>query len=528
MTLKSNVTTLKPPANAQSAPGDFVAQWMEARGAYPLYAALAVQFNLAPLPHPAGELPPLRPTRDVFDGDLKWLEAIDDKVRAFQIRQLPSEVLNASEESLRAFLHRQLHKAEKTTADRDKIDLLLVQYFALCAPEELYRKDIHLKDVAAVLQPVLAGADATPLEWCEPLDQILEKIAHCESLRDMMESGLLEQGRLLKDSAGAMFYDPAALVAFCRFNFLLRRAFIRMLHADLSAIRQAVEALDAAGVKTVDCRRAGFSAAETTTQLRYYTENWKQPFHKDYTETSVSRAFEQLLALRADLEEALARKQSGDAAHTEVSKVSQPEVKQAASPSRPTAPSSKPPAPSTPPSAPASKSSDVAIPAKPAATSLPAVPVTEKVGTTATSDAPVPPTGAVDSEKCLEAIWEQLIAAPPSRGRSMSTVVLEDTKVLLSSWEVAAFVAEGDQEAEDLRRAVVARALLAVATDQRKRSGDLNQLASAMTLAKSEVSYFQGRVEQAKRAKNTEAAVNLGISTKRLLSFIEEAEKLQP
>ena len=131
-------------------------------------------------------------------------------------------------------------------------------------------------------------------------------------------------------------------------------------------------------------------------------------------------------------------------------------------------------------------------------------------------------------EKCLEAIWEQLIAAPPSRGRSMSTVVLQDTKVLLSSWEVAAFVTEGGSEAEDLRRAVVARALLAVGTDQRKRSGDFSQLASALLLAKSEVSYFQGRVEQAKRAKNTEAAVNLGISTKRLLSFIEEAEKLQP
>ena len=41
----------------------------------------------------------------------------------------------------------------------------------------------------------------------------------------------------------------------------------------------------------------------------------------------------------------------------------------------------------------------------------------------------------------------------------MSTVVLQDTKVLLSSWEVAAFVTQGDQEAEDLRRAVVARAL---------------------------------------------------------------------
>jgi hypothetical protein len=127
----------------------------------------------------------------------------------------------------------------------------------------------------------------------------------------------------------------------------------------------------------------------------------------------------------------------------------------------------------------------------------------------------------------METIWEQLIAAPPSRGRSMSTVVLQDTKVLLSSWEVTAFVSEGDQDAEDLRRAVVARALLAVAADRRKRSGDESALGPALTFARSEVSYFQGRVEQSKKAKNTEAAVNLGISTKRLLSFIEEAEGLQ-
>ena len=162
-----------------------------------------------------------------------------------------------------------------------------------------------------VLQPVLIEADAAPLDWCEPLEQILKTLDDCHSLRDMMEHGLLEQGRLLKDSAGDMFYDPAALVAFCRFNFSLRRAFIRMLHADLNAVKTAVDTLEAAGVKSVDCRRAGFSAAETTARLRYYSENWRQPFHKDYTESSVSRAFEQLLALRADLEEAVARMHDG-------------------------------------------------------------------------------------------------------------------------------------------------------------------------------------------------------------------------
>lgn len=530
MTNKPEVTVMNPPSGQNPGAGssDFASQWKEARLAYPLYAALATQFNVSPLPFPADEFPPPRPTRQLFDSTLLWQDEIDEKVRAYQIRQLPSETLNASEESLRAFAIRQLRKPNKTTADRDKIDLLLVQYFALCAPEELYREEIKLEDVARVVRPVLAEADATPLEWCQPLDEILNTLDNCHSLRDMMERGLLEQGRLLKESAGPMFYDPAALVAFVRFNFLLRRAFIRLLHADLSAVQRAVESLDAAGIKTVDCRRAGFSAAETTAQLRHYCENWRQPFHKDYTESSVSHAFEQLLALRADLEEALGHPQPAYfPAASRTSKSLAPET-QFDSGKQATPISSVPPPAAvevSPPTGPAPGNGETS-----ASTVSPAAPSQAPADQPAKPSAQTPasPTAAPEMEKCLEAIWEQLIAAPPSRGRSMSTVVLHDTKVLLSSWEVAAFVAEGGQEAEDLRRAVVARALVAVGMDRRKRSGESNALASALLLARSEVSYFQGRVEQAKRAKNVEAAVNLGISTKRLLSVIEEGEKLQP
>ena len=154
---------------------DLAARWAEARLAYPLYAALAAQFGLAPLPHPEKELPPVRPTRSVFEQDMKWLDDIDERVLAYQIRQLSPNILNSNEATLRAVIHRQLRKPDKTTIDRDKIDLLLVQYFALCAPEELYRGEISLKDVARVLQPVLLEADATPLEWCEPLETILRQ-----------------------------------------------------------------------------------------------------------------------------------------------------------------------------------------------------------------------------------------------------------------------------------------------------------------------------------------------------------------
>lgn len=514
----------KPPATSSPRPDQLAMQWEEARLTYPIYCALAMQFNLAPLPYRDGELPPARPTRAIFERHMQWLEAVDEKALAYQLRQIPPSVLNASEEGLRSLVHRQLRKPNKTTADRDKIDLLLVQYFAMRATEDLLHKEIALADVARALQPVLSEADATPLEWCEPLEAILEKARNCHSLRDLMEGGLLEQGRLVKDSAGAMFYDPAALVAFCRFNFLVRRAFIRMLHADLRAVREAIDALEAKGTKTIDCRRAGFSAAETTLQLRHFCENWRQPFQKDYTQSSVTRAFEQLLAVRADLEDALGIKPPPDPAvavpaiQSKSNRPPAPSSAQAASQSKP-----KPPAVAT---APPLQQKRGEVPNQKMAEPQVASPV-KKSAVDVESETPSLSASVADAEKCMEAIWEQLIAVPPSRGRSMSTVILQDTKVLLSSWEVSAFVAEGGQEAEDLRRAVTARAMLALATDRKKRSGDEGPLNAALALARDEVSYFQGRVEDAKKAKNTEAAVNLGISAKRLLSFMEEAEKLQ-
>jgi hypothetical protein len=97
---------------------------------------------------------------------------------------------------------------------------------------------------------------------------------------------------------------------------------------------------------------------------------------------------------------------------------------------------------------------------------------------------------------------------------------------LLSSWEVAAFVSEDGGAAEDLRRAVVARALITAATENAKETGNATGMDKALSVARVEVSRLQERVDVAKQAKDTEAAVNLGISTKRLLSALDEAEKL--
>jgi hypothetical protein len=103
----------------------------------------------------------------------------------------------------------------------------------------------------------------------------------------------------------------------------------------------------------------------------------------------------------------------------------------------------------------------------------------------------------------------------------MSTVTLGDARVLLSAWEVNAFVSEGGQLSEDLRRAVAARALVALAREEQKQSGSSANLDAAVALGRDEMTYLQRRVDEAQRMKNTEAAVNLGISARRLLSAME-------
>jgi hypothetical protein len=461
-------------------------QWAEVRSVFPIYLALAKQLEIAiPFPQESRNLPE-KPSLELFKQAQNWLDGLDSRVLVHQLRHLLQQTtLNASETGLRALIQRHLRKPSKTNIDRDKIDFLLVQYFALCAPAKIYHKQIELEDTAAVMKPVLGDTDTAPLAWCAPLEKIITSLKTFRGLRDMLKTNFIAEGRKVKEAAGGMFYDPSALLSFIRFNFLLRRTLIELMHADLIAIRTGLTQLETAGTRTIDCHHSGLSTSEPLAKITQLADDWKQPFQKDYTERTVNETFEKLLNLRADVEKALEQLAAKSA-------------KPAAS--RTTAPATKSAPPAKTPAKPAK-----AAPAKPAEPE-------EDAG--------------VDFENCLEQIWEQLIATPPTRGRSMTTVKIGRARILMSSWEVSAFVSEDGPAADDLRRAVVARAMLTSATEAAKETGNATGLDRALSVARVEVSRLQERVDVAKQAKDTEAAVNLGISTKRLLSALDEAEKL--
>src|SRR6267378_1334051 len=77
------------------------------------------------------------------------------------------------------------------------------------------------------------------------------------------------------------------------------------MHADLIAIRAGLSQLQSAGIRMIDCHHFGLSASEPLTKISAMAEEWKQPFQREYTERSVSQAFDKLLGLRADVEQAL-------------------------------------------------------------------------------------------------------------------------------------------------------------------------------------------------------------------------------
>jgi hypothetical protein len=489
--VNKTITTLNLPAPSK-ADGAKQGQWEELRSVFPIYVALAKQLQLEIPIAQNKRILPEKLDPDLFDQIPKWLDVMDQQVMVHQLRHLlQMTTLNASESGLRALIMRHLRKTSKTTTDRDKADFLLVQYFALTAPPKIYHKQIELGDVANVLRPVFGEVDSTPLPWCAPLENMILALRGFKGLRDMLQTNFIEQGRRVKETAGGMFYDPSAMLAFIRFNFLMRRTLIELMHADLIYIRGGLSNLQNAGAKTIDCNSLGLGKAEPIDKLQQMTDEWKQPFQKEYTERTVNQAFEKLLGLRADVERAI-EKVMGKAPTAPV--IPEPVA------------ASKKNLPSAAPTAPAAK-------------------VKEKPETTAAKHADVGGI-ALDFETCMEQIWEQLISAPPSRGRSMTTVKLGAVRLLMSSWEVAAFVSEDGPAAEDLRRAVVARALLSSNLESAKETGNATGLDRALTIARVEVSRLQERVEAAKQAKDTEAAVNLGISTKRLLSALDEGEKI--
>jgi hypothetical protein len=571
---------------------EVAAYWREARKLYTVYSSLLERFALGLMPSKELESPIDRTDPESVQNIQQWFEQMDERVHVHQLRQLLQTSRLGTEDNLRALVNHHLEKETKSDSDRDKVDFLLVQYLSSCAPPGFYDRDVEFEEVAQVLEPILGEVGLHPPSWLEPLNDAAKGLDAMHSLRDLLGEGILEQMRQLKTSSGQMYFGPTALVATARVNFLVRRTFVRLIAADLHAIRFSINELEQRGIRTVNCVRAGLGPQETLENLRQICQEWKKPFRAAY---AAGQNFKELIEIRGAVEEALALAPAKGTAVPAGSDFSQAATPPAAieapvngAPRAPEAPRSpvseaiasfaqqlKPapvqlaplpmgtpppmPAPAPPPpvhesipekkiemptAAPPQRSTVVSVPEKisplPEKTAAPVV-TPEKVippgRPVLTPDRPIPaptpvplvttPTPIAVAD--LQAIQQRIpaeLANNNVKTPAVSSVTIGNLKIVLATWEVAAYLKGGDETSETLQRSVAARAFLGAQMDVRKRGGSGTDLRSAIHVAKYESAKIQARVSVAKQNNDFDNTVNLAATSKRLLVVIEEAEKL--
>lgn len=299
------------PSQPETPAPDLAAVWATIQRLYPMYAELAREF-VVDLPGCAAELESGTdcPSAEAVEQGQVWLQQMDELIQVHQLRQFLQTSSTVDPVSIAALLQHLLANPVHNDAMRDKIDFLLVQYFSQIAPDNLNDDGANLAYVAKAMEPVLGKVELKAPAWLNSLDRVLETARKCRSLNELLHGGVLEQGRKAKGQAGSLFFMPVALVAFTRFGYLMRRAFFRLMLAELNGILDGLTELEAKGIETIDCRRAQFSAQEPVVRLRMICQSWKVMFQAEY---SSGQPLRMLVDLRASVETALGRKTGGTA-----------------------------------------------------------------------------------------------------------------------------------------------------------------------------------------------------------------------
>ena len=300
----SQPSSPQPSSSQPSAPADLATVWSSARRLHPIYAEMAREFVID-VPGCADlEAHVETPGRESVEQAQQWLSALDEKIQVHQLRQFLQTSSLVDADGLIALLTHFLGKTPRSDSGRDKIDFLMVQYFSQGAPSELDDNHADVAYVAQALEPILGTVELKTPVWLNALDRVLDSAHRCRSLDELLHGGVLEQGRKAKAQAGDLFYLPIALIAFTRFGYLMRRAFFRLMLADLNNILDGLTELEEKGVETIDCRRAQFSDKEPIIRLRMICQSWKVMFQAEY---SSGQPLRMLVDLRASVEGALGR-----------------------------------------------------------------------------------------------------------------------------------------------------------------------------------------------------------------------------
>jgi hypothetical protein len=258
-------------------------EWQSMRLLRLLYVRLAREFALNAPSCDELESGVDVPSNEEMAAGRQWFFEMDGLIQVHQLRQFLQTTTGVNEETLVAMAQHYIGKPVHNESDRDKVDFLLVQLLTQTAPSKVEENDVNSVFVSNGLELALGKVTANSPDWLKPLEALVSKAKACQTLNALFTSGVLENGRKIKVDAGERYFLPAPLIAFTRFNFLLRRSFFRLMHGDINAILDGLRELESRGIATIDGTAAQFSAQESTAQVRMVCQSWKVMFHAEYS-----------------------------------------------------------------------------------------------------------------------------------------------------------------------------------------------------------------------------------------------------
>jgi hypothetical protein len=285
---------------SQAAP-DNAARTQTAKRLFPIYLLFSERFAL-PQP-PLADARALKPNSDpaILESMEKWMEALDRKIDAFQLRSvMQGSNVGASELRILVLLERLLGKRHPDSADKEKIDFLLAQLLSIRL--SLTGEQIPtLAEVVEVLEPVVGkvnGVDAIP-----ELESLIDELLSAKRLAVVKQKSIIERGRDVKNGLADESLLPQNLVACSRFNFLLRKRCFELMKEEVKLIQSGLMQLADKGALTLDCATAKMSSAEMIPGLLEMCRSWQERPPDNYAHDN---PFSQVLALQEIVEEALA------------------------------------------------------------------------------------------------------------------------------------------------------------------------------------------------------------------------------
>ncbi len=504
------------------------AHWREIRRLYPIYVAIAQAFEWGDAPYKD-----LNDIREQSDPETilkieRWLAEMEERIQPHHLRQLlESGDLAKSEDKLHTLIDHHLGRQERTDADRDKLDFLLIQYFVTCAPPSFQDRDVDLEDVADVLENIVKESHLSLPKWLEPVEALIEVMQQCESLEVLEKRRIIERGRELKIASAEKYFDSISLVAFTRFNYLLRRTFFRLLNQELRAIEHGLSELEARGVQFLDCTAAQLSSQEPIANLHQIHRNWKRPLIPDY---AAGHSFDLLLKLRESVEHALAprknetgdlqRRLDGIVAELDELRGLVAKVLERLEP--------RPALPSSPAVLPA------ALPADVPKTPPFQAPAPQPLPVTAVAPPPISPSSLGESansvmvptiEVAVERI-KKLLSAKSYRTNAPASIAVGGNQLMLIGGEVNPFIKDPDEVGVAIQRAVAARFVLIAASDWSKRTGQTPNLKALLESAEKEAAHLDRAFALAEKAKNVSLCETLTHTRRQLVAVTQQMARL--